>query len=356
MLRNSTLKRAIWRALENLNFDPLPIFGRNYSRMGQPLLEENRVFNKTSPPERPILRAGGGPTKRAQHRNSKHEERKDAAEPVVMCDWSDWLGKGTQGREKLDEQSNRLIGGAKAPEAIETYDRCFRRWAEFRKLQEENEFILPQEDKHDAERDVLRFITLHHGPLQKTAATVELYLRAMAYMHRLHTGINPINEMFRVKAFLQGARRDEGPPNRKLPVSCEDLLEIQRSITPGCLGERIIFCVILLGWYFMLRKSEYLGPGMKGNSPGTFRHSIRAMDLEAYCDSKRVAWGLDCDSVTLHIHGSKTDWLNCGTVRTHGALPEIILILSYALLETWLSCVDFFRGDSTQTPTNHLPA
>ena len=70
----------------------------------------------------------------------------------------------------------------------------------------------------------------------------------------------------------------------------------------------------------MLRKSEYLGEGMKGNTPGTFRHSVRVMGLEAFSDSKRAPWGNPCDSVALHIHGSKTDWLNRGTVRSHGVL------------------------------------
>ena len=212
-------------------------------------------------------------------------------EPVDMCGWHDWLGSGDQGGERLDEQSGKLIGGAKAPGTIKTYNRCFRRWDEFRQLRNKQALILPHEDIKEAGRDVLRFMTLHHGPLQKTAATVELYLRAVAYTHRLHTGLNPINEMFRVEAFPQGARRDEGQPNRKLPESCEDLIEIQRGIAPGCPNEKIIFSVVLIGWYSMLRESEYLGPGMKGVSPNTFRHSIRAMDLEAYLDSKRVPWG-----------------------------------------------------------------
>ena len=60
---------------------------------------------------------------------------------------------------------------------------------------------------------------------------------------------------------------------------------------------------------------------MSGVSPNTFRHSIRALDLEARKDSKRATCGEPCDSVTLHIHGGKTDWLNQGAVRTHGALP-----------------------------------
>lgn len=166
----------------------------------------------------------GGPTKRVQNRNLKFEEAKQTNGPVSMCDWQGWLGNDTQGRGRLGEQSDKMIGGAKAHGAIETYNRCFPKWARFREFQGKPALITPQGDIMDAARDVLRFATLHHGPLQKTATTVELYIRALAYMHRIHTGINPLNDMFRAKLLLQGAMRDEGPPNRKLPVSCEDLL------------------------------------------------------------------------------------------------------------------------------------
>ena len=92
-----------------------------------------------------------------------------------------------------------------------------------------------------AEKDVLRFSTLQHGPLQKSAATAELYLRALAYARRTHTGLNPLNEMFRVKLFLHGARRGEGPPNRKLPLSRGDLIGIHDALTPGCVSEKSSF-------------------------------------------------------------------------------------------------------------------
>ena len=152
-------------------------------------------------------------------------------------------GGNTQCRGRIDEQSDRLIGGAKAPGAIKTYNRCFRRWAHFRELQHKTALITPGEDLGEAEKDVLRFATLRHGPLQKRAATVEIYLRALAYAHRLHSGLNPLGEMFRVKLLLQGARRNEGPPNRKLPVSCEDLIGIHDALTPGCINEKSRFAL-----------------------------------------------------------------------------------------------------------------
>ena len=182
---------------------------------GNALLGNQEIFGKDGLLRRTRLRAVGGPAKRVAKRTAKFQEYETKPTPIAMCDWADWLGGESQGRERLDEQPHKLIGGAKAPGAIRTYERCFRKWSEFRELQNKPALITPGEDRFSAEVDVLRFSTLHHGPLQKTAATVELYLRALAYAHRLHTGVNPMSEMHRVKLLLQGARRDEGPPQQE---------------------------------------------------------------------------------------------------------------------------------------------
>ena len=72
----------------------------------------------------------------------------------------------------------------------------------------------------------------------------------------------------------------------------------------------------------MLPKSEYLGPGLKGSTPANRRFSVRTLDIEPHYRAKKAEWGQGMDSISLHIHGSKTDWLNCGKVRTHGKLPD----------------------------------
>ena len=133
-------------------------------------------------------------------------------------------------------------------------------------------------------------------------------------------------------------RRLDGPHQRKLPISREDILTLKDCLDSSNVGEMIIFCVILMGWYFMLRKSEYLGPGMKGTFPANYRFSIRTFDIEPHFRSQKVEWGGEVDSISLHIHGIKTDWLNCGTVRTHGMLPadhpnvRICLVRNFANL------------------------
>ena len=96
-----------------------------------------------------------------------------------------------------------------------------------------------------------------------------------------------------------------------------------------------------------------MGPDMSGVNLNTFRLHIIVLDLEAYLDSKRVKWGRPCDSVTLHIHGSKADWHNRGALRAHGALPadhpnrKICLVRN--LTSLCHSLPQRFGGDTSQS-------
>ena len=42
--------------------------------------------------------------------------------------------------------------------------------------------------------------------------------------------------------------------------------------------------------------------------------------MEPMNQGSRADWNSEVDSVNLHLEGSKTDWLNRGTVRSHGRL------------------------------------
>ena len=199
---------------------------------------------------------------------------------------------------------------------------CFKHWSHYRELQDKNIFIFEEEGLRAAEKDVLRFCALQFGPLGKKAATISLYLCAIGHAHKLHLGSNPIQQMPRVKLLLAGAQRIDGPPVRKLPISAQDLVVIRSHLSSEDINTNIMFCTIALGWFFMIRRSEYLGIGLEGRSSKTFRHTVRCMDLEPMFQGQRSTWDGQVDSVSLHLEGSKTDWLNQGTVRTHGRLDE----------------------------------
>ena len=186
----------------------------------------------------------------------------------------------------------------------------------------------------DAGNGVLRFAALQCGPLGKIAATEALYLRAIGYARKLQVGYNPIGQMPRVKLLLRGAQRKNGPPVRKLPASREDLVKMRNSLSITDVNTNILFCTIAIGWFFTLRKSEYLGSGVEGRSANTFRHTIRVEDIEPMYIGEMASWEGEVDSAPLHLEGCKTDWLNRGAARSHGMLDDAGIMLGFILCAT----------------------
>ena len=284
------------------------------------IIEQNNLDNPVNPhtPTPTLLRAGGGPRKAILQKNEAM--KRHDTQPTALCTWMGWWSSSST--NMLDHDIDLLVGGAKAPGTLKTYVSCFKHWAHFRYLLGKPSLLGNNEKPVDAEKDVLRFSALHFGPLGKAASTISLYLQAIGYAHRLHLGYNPLENMQRVKLLTQGARRRSGPPIRKLPISCEDLKLIRKALQPDDIDSNILFCTIALGRFFMLRRSEYLGPGLAGQRVHNFRNSIRGLDIEPKAKGKRTEWHEEVDSISLHLAGSKTDWLNQGTVRTHGKLDE----------------------------------
>ena len=192
-----------------------------------------------------LMRAGGGPRKTTKLQKQALEGLTSSIS--ALCDWDEWRCNPTS--TLLDNEVNNLVGGAKAPRTIKTYVSCFIHWAHFRELQEKPVLVTENEGLIHAERDVLRFAALQFGPLGKAAATVDLYLRAMGYARKLQLGYNPLEQMTRVRLLLDGAQRINGPPVRKLPISCEALVAVRRALRTEDISANIMFCTISLGWF-----------------------------------------------------------------------------------------------------------
>ena len=72
---------------------------------------------------------------------------------------------------------------------------------------------------------------------------------------------------------------------------------------------------VLTGWFFMLRMGEFLTTNSKHAPPG--RHPLHMEDVQPLCGGKPTQWGAHVDEISIHISGSKTDWMNQGCVRSH---------------------------------------
>ena len=79
------------------------------------------------------------------------------------------------------------------------------------------------------------------------------------------------------------------------------------------LNDAVLWAALLLGFFFLLRASEYLAPEVETPSA----KGIRGSDLVARSGGTPVESYANADEVVLTIRGSKTDLLNEGHRRNH---------------------------------------
>ena len=99
----------------------------------------------------------------------------------------------------------------------------------------------------------------------------------------------------------------DGPPQRKLPISRVDLFTM-RDFSDSCIVVgALLFCVILSGGTLCAARVHT---------------SARTIDVAPYYGSQRTQWGYKIDSISHHINGGASGWLNFGADTPHRKLPE----------------------------------
>ena len=262
-------------------------------------------------------RVGGGPWKA----KTAQKERRAESSSNPLQPWNQWLG------EKAGFLANILtentVGGALAPSTRRAYDAAWKEWGIFCRARNREIFLKGGElEALSEEQDVLTYCAVLAGPMQRKSGTLRLRLQAIGFFHRMQTGVNIFAKMPRISLFLKGVLRGEGPPERKIPATVDHLLNAHRSLNMQDRNHQILWGVILVAWYFMLRRSEYLQEGSpKRDTQATgSRRPLMDGDLLARYEKRYTHWGGPVDEIVAHLKGSKTDWLNQGTVRSHSAL------------------------------------
>ena len=155
-------------------------------------------------------------------------------------------------------------------------------------------------DKFALEEDsVLAYVALSVGPIGKEVSTTVTHLSAIGFFHRIRFGYNPIKDMSRVQLMLKGIRRASGHANRKLPFSAEDLRTLKGMLNLKDTDQLTLWAATLVGWFFMLRMSEFLVSDTK-HAP-TDRHPIYTNDLEPLCQGAPANWGDHVDEVCSYL-------------------------------------------------------
>lgn len=141
-------------------------------------------------------------------------------------------------------------------------------------------------------------------------STIQGKLSSIRWMHRRHIGVD-IGCSPEFVIMLQGIRRFSDPVRKMHPLTVKILHTIRSLLNLQYPGHRLMWGTILLGFFFLLRRSEYLKIGGK-------RHG--------YCLNTKQVWFSDSDgtktsfkeatSVSIFLSGAKNDQYGRGATRT----------------------------------------
>ena len=140
--------------------------------------------------------------------------------------------------------------------------------------------------------------------------TIRNKLSSIRWMHKRHLGVDVgFNPEFII--LLRGIRRFSDPVRKRHPVTISLLRTISAMLDFGIPRHLLLWGSVLFGFFFLLRRSEYLQIGNK-------RHG--------YCLTWNDVWFSDslgnptqyrdATSVTISLRGSKNDQYGRGSRRT----------------------------------------
>ena len=181
--------------------------------------------------------------------------------PVSLGKWPQW-GPGEQ-----NSLIEKLMGCSVSAATKGNYEGHFRLWSMYRGTCGLDPYVGKAGLGPDQEEDnVMGYVALSVGPMAKSMSTVATHLSGIGYCHRLRTGENPLLGMPRLQLMLKGMHREKGATVRELPFMLGDIRALKNILNLKLVDQQIVWCSALLGWFFMLRMSEFLSTNNKNMS------------------------------------------------------------------------------------------
>eukprot|EP00435_Cladocopium_sp_Y103_P035201 s1779_g9.t1 len=258
------------------------------------------------PPETPFL---GGP--RAASR--KHPPGKPFRLATI------------QGRQEYEQAGLSLLLSRYAQSTATNYQSQWSWWVLFcRRRGEEAIRHIPMYSR--AEEDLILDYLVHCATNEaKAPGTIKLRLAAIRSMHLTLGYPDPLAHMPRVPLALAGLRRRFGTKERRMPVTPEMLKWLGEHLQYGRSQEAsLLWGALVLGFFFLLRASEYLDVGYQDPKRG-----LRGSDITLKLNGKALSLERlsEADEVTILVRGSKTDIYNRGQVRNHFRTSERVCVV-----------------------------
>ena len=280
-------------------------------------IERRRPFNLKGPdfddaragvPRAPRAPSAVGSTK-------KSSSTKVVSRSQVRGGLRDMRGKMSLESDGHNSAKGMLAAASVSTGTKRTYGNAFAHWAIWRRAAN-LPLLLERSNSPGVWEDELCDFYAHVGV---TMGYSWDYCHSMLYAIRRVHRLARVNLDIRDEAmpllsmFRKGLKRMRGAPKRKLPVTPKLLLEVYNNggLDLNSWDGALTWFGMLMGFYFLLRSSEYL---RKGAAPDEFKCvRWRNVTWARNHGSEDAPPGVDCDEVVLFHEYSKNDFLGQGT-------------------------------------------
>jgi len=228
------------------------------------------------------------------------------------------------GSAKTDLKRMRtdLVLDKLASSSRKIFDNQLQHWFIFCRIRNREPLWRDNSPCLDSENLVLDYVVQSGIIDNKAPATVKVRLAAIR-SHHLSLGLpDPFYHMPRLSMALAGLSRRYGRPERRLPVTTQMLAWLRSELIPEKHADlAVLWAALALGFFFLLRASEYLKPSHhtpKNRGLLGCHVTLCANGSPVTLDTFRTA-----DEVRIEVQGSKTDIYNRGEYRNHFANFDI---------------------------------
>ncbi|EGZ05608.1 hypothetical protein PHYSODRAFT_533584 [Phytophthora sojae] len=143
----------------------------------------------------------------------------------------------------------------------------------------------------------------HHNTIQSKLSSVIWY-------HRRYCGLQ-LRQSPQMTILRQGIKRMSDPVRKKQPVTPAFLHLLRRSLNFTQPRDRLLWGSVLIGYFFLLRRSEYLAIGKRRSF-----YCLQTKDVSFADSNGNQVTASSASAITIGLRGAKNDQYGRGSRRT----------------------------------------
>ncbi|EGZ27477.1 hypothetical protein PHYSODRAFT_472915 [Phytophthora sojae] len=140
--------------------------------------------------------------------------------------------------------------------------------------------------------------------------TIQSKLSSVIWYHRRYCGLQ-LRRSPQMTILLQGIKRMSDPVRKKQPVTPAFLRLLRRSLNFTQPRDRLLVGSVLIGYFFLLRRSEYLAIGKRRSL-----YCLQTKDVFFADSNGNQVTASSASAITIGLRGAKNDQYGRGSWRT----------------------------------------